>query len=598
MSKNFKNNLRLNLNPGEMAKHSMNAIYSTFYRFPLTILLFLVIAAIFVYRIETPYDQIRDIDEILNRVIAVLLLGVPFTLSISLLFERVGKTFSNIVKVGVWLGDILVIFLYYQFLLPNTDMVPMVRLILLAFALVLCFICIPYFYEKENFEIYVNKIIIRLIISCFFTVVLALGLMAILFAIENLLYSDMNENLYIYTWIFGWFVFAPVYFLYGLPGNRNNYEKEDYNKVLKVLLAYIVLPIISVYTIVLYLYFAKILITRVFPKGIVSYLVVSYAGVGIATVFLVWPLRSINKWVRIFTEIYTKLIFLLLIMMFVSIGIRIGEFGYTENRYFILIIGLWATSAMIFININKGKNNIMLFISLAIVSVISVVGPMSAFDVSQRSQNKRFYKMLSKYDMLDNNIVVNKNLNIIDEDKKEISGIISYFDNNHELSDLKYLPDDFTRGNMKETFGFDEYYEKGGVNLSYFNFRSDEKPIEVTGYNILFRFNKYNDTLTQKIENEEGSLKVIVNEENILSLSKDGEDLYTYDLKEHIKGLYKKYGTSEKRVTIPLQELTIYNGNEKADVKIVFTGIDGSRGVAEDELNANFIQGYMLVKFK
>lgn len=595
MSKSFSNNRRLNLNPGQMVKQSWKAIYSTFYRFPSTILLFLAIAAIFIYRIETPYDQLRDIDEILNRIIAVLLLGVPFTISISLLLERVGKTFNVIEKMGVWIGEFVIIFLYYEFLLPNTDMVPMVRLLLLALALVLCFIWIPYFYEKENFEIYVNKIIIRFIISCFFTVVLVLGLMAILFAIENLLYSNMNENLYIYTWIIGWFVFAPVHFLYGLPRFEDTYEKQDYNKVLKVLLAYIVLPIISVYTIVLYLYFAKIIVTRVFPKGIVSYLVVSYSGVGIVTIFLIWPLRNYNKWVKIFTNVYTKLIFPLLVMMFVSIGIRMGEFGYTENRYFILIIGLWATFAMIFINLNKGKNNIVLFISLAIVSIVAVIGPMSAFNVSIRSQNKRFYEIVSEYNMLENGKIQNQNVKISEEDKKEITEIISYFDNSHEISDLKYLPEDFTSGKMKEIFGFEEYYDVDRSQGNYFNYKSEDKAIDITGYNLFFNFNKY-EYSSQDFDSSEGNYKVVINEKNILSLSKDEEDLYVYDLAEHVEALYRKYGINNKN--IPSEDLVIYGGNDNVDVKIVFINLDGSRETVEDELQINYVHGYILVKFK
>ena len=42
-------------------------VFNTVQRFPLTLLILIVLAMITIYRIEVPYEEIKDIDEILNH---------------------------------------------------------------------------------------------------------------------------------------------------------------------------------------------------------------------------------------------------------------------------------------------------------------------------------------------------------------------------------------------------------------------------------------------------------------------------------------------------------------------------------------------------
>ena len=112
----------------------------------------------------------------------------------------------------------------------------------------------------------------------------------------------------------------------------------EYSKVVKALLSFIVLPLITVYTAILYLYFAKILITRQWPVGMVSHLVLWYSLVTIFVSFITYPMRNINRWIKNFLVLIPKFIIPLLIMMFVAIGIRIAAYKQkslfcTNNRY-------------------------------------------------------------------------------------------------------------------------------------------------------------------------------------------------------------------------------------------------------------------------
>lgn len=595
---NFEDKLITNsrkFNVQKIFKEGSKALYSTLQRFPLTILMFMALACILIYRIEIPYEKIKDINELLDRITGVLVLGIPFSLSVNLLLERLDRNESLLVKLAIYLFEVIILVSYYFILFPNTDIVPVVRLIALTSAMFLAFVSTPYFFRRDNFEIYITKIIIRAIITGFFTIVVAVGLISTLYTIKTLLFSGMNDKLFIYTWIVAWLVFAPIFFLYGLPQQRQSFTSEDYNKVLKVLMLYIILPIMCMYTLVLYSYFGKIIVTQIWPKGIVSYLVLSYAAIGIAILFLITPLCQENVWAKVFTNGFTKLIFPLLGMMFISITIRIGEFGFTENRFFILIIGIWSTLVMIYLNLNKGRQNILLPVSLAVVIFLSVFGPWSAFSVSKMSQNQRFYKILSKYEMVKDDLVVNNSSLIEEADKKEIGGILSYFDKSHKLADLKYLPEGFIFSDMKELFGFNMSDVDHGYRGEYFHyFRNDDQPLDISGYDFLVSFFSYNHkgkgSPYEKKINCKGQDYTFSVDKNLFIVFVGSKEIYREDLREHVEAMKQKNPISKG--DIPPEDFVFSSENENMEVKYVYKTMSGTM---DEQYN---IEGYILVRVK
>ncbi|HHT63896.1 MAG TPA: DUF4153 domain-containing protein [Clostridia bacterium] len=563
-----------------------------------------------IYRIETPYEKIKDINDILDRLTGVMSLGVLISLSVSLLLERWGKDKHIPLKIifFVLVGAFLV--LYYLFLFPDTDNVSMTRLLLIMIALALSFFFIPYLPSKERFEIYVTNVITGFATSAFFTVVLGLGVVAILFAIQSLLYSDMDRRLYADTWVLAWLVFAPFHFLYNLPDSNFKFTLKHFNKVIKIALLYIILPVMAVYTLVLYVYFGKIIITQIWPKGIVSYLVVSYTAVGLVAIFLINPFRTENKWVRVFTTVFTKAIFPLLGMMFISIGIRIGEFGFTENRYFILVIGIWSTLMMIFLNLNKGKNNTVLPVSLAIFALLTVIGPWNAFEISKMSQANRFLQIAAKYDLIQDGKVVKTDQNLALKDRQEITGVLSYFDRSHDLSDLKYLPENFTMDQMKSVFGFEPVYATG-VRDDYFSYYMNrEFPMTISGYDLFFPLEayRYQDGgyyYEKELRTEQGKVKLILDNECKLTVQKEGQEIYQYDLGQFIRGLYDKYGNNlggrikpEPGVDSDRENLVLKNETDRAKLMIVFYNMHGTFDRDENVLDIDGLSGDVFLTVK
>ena len=111
---------------------------------------------------------------------------------------------------------------------------------------------------------------------------------------------------------------------------------------------------------------------------------------------------------------------------------------------------------MAYLSITKNKKNILLLISLSLVIVVSTFGPISSFEISKKSQNRLLEDLLIKNGMLVNG-EIKDNANIPKGDQHSISSILSYFENNHSLKEVKFLPEDFSMTQMEDTFGFLQY---------------------------------------------------------------------------------------------------------------------------------------------
>ena len=97
---------------------------------------------------------------------------------------------------------------------------------------------------------------------------------------------------------------------------------------------YVLLPLVGIYLVILYAYGLKILFQWNWPQGWVSQLVLWYSVVSILSILLLWPLRekADSGWIKSFTSWFFRLLIPLLVMLFLAIFERIGDYGLTVNR--------------------------------------------------------------------------------------------------------------------------------------------------------------------------------------------------------------------------------------------------------------------------
>lgn len=574
-------------------KETTIEIYKSVKRFPITIALCTAVITAIIMISETQESGVYDspIIKTLTRLAMVFALGIPLSLCIKLLFERY-KQFGVSLKILVYALASGALVVYYFSLLKDLEMVSMVRYVALSFSLYLGFLFIPYISKKEDFELYIIKIITRFFITVIYAVVLFLGLAAIIFTVDELLGIAVQGKSYFYTWLFIAGMFSPIFFLGGVPQVDESLEDYKYPNFFKILLLYIVMPLLSIYMVILYIYFAKIIVTRTWPIGLVSHLVLWYSALCAAIIFLIAPIKN-NVWVNKFIFFLPKLILPILVMMFISMGIRINAYGITENRYFVMILGIWVFCMMLYISFRKVHRNVILPISLSIIAIISVFGPLSSFSVSMFSQNSRMSDILVRNEMLIDNKIIRPKADISEKDKKEVSAILQYFERNHSLEDVKYLEKGFAIKDMDKTFGFaykDPYQQD--TRETYFSYNANQatEALDISGYEYFFDMRTYKNTLVQ------GNLKVeFLQQKGEVNIINVKDTIYSLKLSEIIKELKAKYPRGQN---VDQKELIFDRENEFVKLKFVFYNIYGSNNLADESTKIDGADLYVLVKLK
>jgi hypothetical protein len=261
----------------------------------------------------------------------------------------------------------------------------------------------PFFKDNptnEEFWDHTNKVIFAFATSILFSIILYAGLSGALYAIDSLFSLEINGKRYgqLLFLIIG--VFSVNYFLSQIPKRSQITTKHTYTKVEKIFTKYILTPLTVGYFIILYAYSAKVLITGVWPKGVLAWFIVAFSLVALVT-YLFWtPLWS-DKF-----KAYKRWVFLALLpqtlLLFVAIGMRIEAYSWSEHRYMVLLFGVWLFGVSLYFLLFKNARYKWIFIALSTLLLISQVSPINAYTVSKNAQIKRLTSLLNEHKNLSN----------------------------------------------------------------------------------------------------------------------------------------------------------------------------------------------------
>nr|WP_252187540.1 DUF4153 domain-containing protein [Anaeromonas gelatinilytica] len=519
------------------------------------------------------------------------------SLSLYVYFEE-KDNIKKLIRIISHLLIAVILVVFYFIFLKEINYISGTRYVALSIALYIIFTVIPYINKKDDYEIYVIKLFSRFIVTYVYSVVLYLGLAAILTTINLLFNAEISFRVFSDIAFIVAGIFAPAFFLADIPKRKEKIAHKDYPKVLRVLLQFIVLPLLLAYTVILYVYFGEIIITMELPQGLIGNLVLWYSILSTIVLLFIYPLRKINKWIKSFLSVFPKVIIPLLGMMFFSIGIRINVYGITENRYFVVIIGIWIVLVMIYYSIKKDIKNITLTTTLAIIAIASVFGPLSSYSISKWSQNQHFKGVLEKYDILDEKGKIeppSAEEEFEESDQRKVSSIIQYFDRYHDLEDIKYLPEDFKKSDMEDVFGFrliDEYIGYQG-NREFFDYTLDDMGliIDIGEFDYFSEHRTYDTNYNQ---NDMENISIIFEDRNII-IKDDKKELYTKNLDEIIKDIIEK-NIDDKNLSH--DEMSYIDENDDVKIKILFNYISGYENISDSEIMVEDIEFYTFVKIK
>lgn len=273
------------------------------------------------------------------------------------------------------------------------------------------------------------------------TMILCLGMSAIFASIKYLFEVDISSNVFADIWIIGWAFFFPVYVLAGIPQDPDREGEACTTPVgVSFIANYLMVPMMLVYTAILYAYGLKIIVQWSLPRGNLAYMVTGFGGVGALTHLAVYPMRLSGTWMlRLFYKYFYFLLLGPLSLLAVGIWTRITEYGVTEQRYAIVLCLIWLTFLSALHLARRAQMHIKYVpMVLAVLVLVASAGPWSAASVSLNSQYARLQSGLRLAGVLTEDGSVQKtDRNVPFETRKEISSILEFLRERDALPHLR-----------------------------------------------------------------------------------------------------------------------------------------------------------------
>ncbi len=370
----------------------------------------------------------------------------------------------------------------------------------LFFALFIGMFVAGHFNTEIDYADYAVKIILAIIESLIYCVTIFVGIVAILYTTKELFKLNFNlSNLIVTCAVIIFLLLNSTIILSKFPLKYCEENlKIKWLTPFKFLFTRIIAPLFLIYGSILLLYIIKVVVLKAIPNNIITNLILWY---GLLSVVILFVSKTVeDKFIKIYDKVQPIILLILSGMMFYSIGIRISYYGITEGRYMVVIGGVFIVISMIYYLFFNKKTYITIPTTLLILTLISSVGPVSAYNISKIDQKNRLEKMLIEENLLVNGeIKPQKNVN--PAKIKEIKDKLDYFTRKHSAKELAYLDEKFTTSeiNMKRVFGFrgDEFESLYGKNRFYAN---NKLEIDTTGYdrlleNIVFEYDFTNQSI-------------------------------------------------------------------------------------------------------
>ncbi|MHB1327719.1 MAG: DUF4153 domain-containing protein [Gemmatimonadales bacterium] len=283
----------------------------------------------------------------------------------------------------------------------------------------------PWFWQWNR------RLLERTLLATLYAATLFLGLAVALAAVDRLLGIDVPSDAYPQLFAILTLIFHPWFVLHGVPRPPDAdplAAQNDYPTGLKLFAQYVLVPLVTLYLMILTLYLARILMTQSWPSGWIGYLVSSVSVIGTLALLLVHPLRdrADERWIRGYARWYFLALLPALAMLLLAIGKRIGQYGMTEPRYALLILAVWMTGIALYFGVTRSHRIALIPVSLAAVTLLALIGPWSMTSLSRQSQISRLSAILER-----SPLPVAAGQALAEDDRREVVAILTYLGDVH-----------------------------------------------------------------------------------------------------------------------------------------------------------------------
>lgn len=328
-----------------------------------------------------------------------------------------------------------------------------------------------------------------------------------------------------------------------------NTEGES-SKFIEAVISFVLLPLTSLATIIIYIYMLKILALRQIPQNSIYRIIAGLFVVAFQVWVMTYEYKQKNKFVEVFSKIMPIAFIPLIGLQVYSIGARIGENGITPVRYMGVMFIIFEIIAIVLSIVNKRKylTNALLVaaVLMAISTILPVVNMEEISNYNQASRLKNAWREGESFTSLSS------------EEKATASSAYRYLlkQENSEKYLPKYLDKEELTEKLIEHYSpygdEDETYDEKRTTYKRVNYQyPDDEVITVDGYNCIKKFQVY---------------EYDINEENLESVSL--YDTFNINLKDYVLGLIEANKNGDESAKEYIVSHRVHRVDDSRDIYI------------------------------
>ncbi len=364
------------------------------------------------------------------------------------------------------------------------------------------------------------------VVAMLATCLVMFGVFAISGTLEYLLSIKLYSPQYGSVEKVCWSFLFPVLVLANIPDQFEEFSEVDNNKWLKMLLAYVMIPVLVVFALILHTYGVTILIDQALPKGRIAYLVGAFSLASISVYMLSTPWKEAGI-IRLYRRWLGSTLLLPLGLFAVAIYERVSAYGLTSQRYALIALWGWLCIVAVLLIVRSVRVSKWSFALLSVFLFLLSTGPLSilTFPVSVQLWNLKTLIHKVKSDP-----ILNKDAKF----SEQVSSALSYvYDENKEKSEAYLTP--LLGGESKERFstaksvanklGIKYAFSSGHQNTyGYLYYKSSQESlVDISHYKQMV----FNLAVPQNkkviVGDKEGQcIEVLLTRSNVLELYKRG----------------------------------------------------------------------------
>jgi len=446
-------------------KERSSALLHAVARFPAVVTILLVLAAV------TTSNIAREVSG--TRLVLSLVVATLFALAAHSFLEKEGRDLLKrllVIPVAALAG---VAFYFVGLMGAGFEQLGigqqkfMIRTWLLCSILFLLFLVFQCLRNKVVFGPVFMSAFKAFFTTLLFSGVIFGGLSLILAAIDNLLFA-IGSKTFMYVAIWVWIVVAPIIFLSLLMTFKTDEKSVERDKKIsscpsffRVLLLYVIIPLLIIYTLVLLIYLLKTLVTGT-GQDLLRPLIMSYSIAVIIVYFLVSEIE--NRLASFFRLVFPKIMAVIALYQVIVSVLDVAKQGVDFSEYFIILISVYAVVAGVLMSIFPVKKNAIHIWVLCGFAIFALLPFVNFYNVSVESQKSVMISVLDRNDMLGNGEIIS-NSSISKKDQILITRTYSFLQSLGELEKINGIDTPIQSADFAKLFGFEPEYGYGGITF-------------------------------------------------------------------------------------------------------------------------------------